>query len=514
MTHFARSSLIVATFFGIDKVLAFGRQWIVNRQFGLSYELDVFNTANNIPDLLSALISGGALGVALIPVLSEYLERKNRAAAWELFSRILNLAFIVTAAIALVLALLAPWLVDTVIAPGFPAEQKALTSELMRLDLIAILVFSISGLVMSSLQANQHFLLPALAPALYNIGQIFGAVILAPESGFQIGPITLPAFGLGIHGLVYGVILGAVLHLGVQVPGLVHYRFRWKAAINLRHPGVRQVLTLLGPRVLTMFFIQMFFTVRDNLASGLGEGAVTALNLGWFIMQVPETLLGTAIAIVLLPTISELFAREEYNEFSNTINKALRVMLALTLPAAALLAVGLPPLVQFAFGFDPSGTATVVLATRIYLLGLAGHALLEIAARSFYAQQNATTPLWAAALNALIYIVMAVGLTRVLGFPGIALANILAFTFEALLLLWLLRRRYPGILRVGSTLLRVIPAVSATALGAYLLMRYLPLPAVPLSLGAMLLGLAVVVPFIRPELRVLIGLGRRAKTEE
>ena len=282
----ARSSIIIAVFFGLDKILGFVRQVLIARQFGLSYEIDAFNAANNIPDLLSALISGGALGVALIPVISEYLQLKGRPSAWDLFSRILNLAFLVTAGISALIILFAAPLVHSVIAPGFPPEQQALTISLMRWDLIAIIIFSISGLVMAGLQANQHFLLPAMAPGMYNIGQIFGVLILAPAVGYSFGGITLPAFGLGIYGLVYGVIIGSLLHLLIQVPALIHYKFRWTPAINLRDPGVQQVLRLLGPRVLTMFFLQIFFIARDNLASGLGEGSVTALNYGWFIMQV------------------------------------------------------------------------------------------------------------------------------------------------------------------------------------------------------------------------------------
>jgi putative peptidoglycan lipid II flippase len=513
MSHFARSSLIIAVFFGLDKIIGFVRTLIVNRQFGLTYELDVFNAANNIPDLLSALISGGALGVALIPVLSEFLQRDGRSAAWDLFSRIINFAFIVTGLIAAVIVLFAPWLVDNVIAPGFPAEQKVLTVQLMRLDLFAILIFSISGLVMAGLQANQHFILPALAPSLYNIGQIFGAVILAPEGGSTLGPITLPGFGLGIHGLVYGVIIGAALHLGIQVPGLIRYHFRWTPHIDFRHAGVLQVLRLLAPRVITMLFIQFFFLVRDNLASGMGEGAVTALNLGWFIMQVPETLLGTAIAIALLPTIAEIFARGERDNFRQSVNGAARAVLAFTFPAAILLAVGIRPLVQAAFGFEPSQTEMVVIATRFYLIGLAGHALLEIASRSFYAQQDATTPLIAAAINARVYFTLAVLLSKQFGFWGIAMANSLAFTSEALFLLWLLDRRFPGILKTRNTILRVF--FSSAVVGAILYFLFhleaisslSTLVNTAVTAGAMLLGFALIVPFILPEIRLLIHLG-------
>src|SRR3990172_5612981 len=428
MSHFAKSTLIIAFFFGVDKVLAFARQLIFTNQFGLSYQLDVFNAANNIPDLLSALISGGALGVALIPVLSDYMQKSGRSASWELFTRILNLAFILTAALAILLAILAPWLIDTIIVPGLPAEQRVLSVELMRLDLVAILIFSISGLAMAGLQANQHFILPALAPALYNIGQIFGGLVLSPEQGYQVGGITLPHFALGIHGLVYGVIIGSLLHLLIQAPGLLRYGFRWQPIIGLRTPGVQKVLVLMGPRVLTMLFIHIYFVARDNLASGLGEGSITALNLGWFIMQVPETLLGSAIAIALLPSISEIFSLGKKEEFTRTVNGAVRVLLALTIPAAVLLAVGLRPVVARAFpAFDAGQVELVVWVTRLYLAGLMGHALLEIASRSFYAQQNDVVPFFAAALNSVAFILLAIGLTAIMGAGGIALAGSIAF---------------------------------------------------------------------------------------
>ncbi|NUM48876.1 MAG: murein biosynthesis integral membrane protein MurJ, partial [Anaerolineales bacterium] len=476
LSHISRSSLIIAFFFGIDKVFAFARQIIQARIFGLTYDIDVFNAANNIPDLLSALISGGALGVAMIPVLSEYLQSKGRGEAWELFSRILNLAFLVTGIFALVIAVFAEPLVGRVIAPGFPDEQKALAAELMRLDLFAILIFSISGLMMAGLQANQHFIMPAMAPIFYNVGQLFGLMFLAPEPGATLGPLTLPGQGLGIHGLVYGVILGAALHLGIQIPALIKYRFKWVFGLGLNTPGVRQVMRLLGPRVATMFFIQSYFIIRDNLASRLGEGSVTALNYGWFIMQVPETLIGTALAIAILPTLSEHFARGDAEAYRDTINRAVRALLALTVPITALLFVGIGPLVQV-LGFDAAGTAMVISATRIYLLGLAGHSLLELASRSFYARQNAWVPFGAAAFTAALYLGLALLFTNLWGFVGIALANTAAFTLEALILFWLLHRRAPGILKVDSTVWRVVAGAVFGGLVVWGGLTFLPLNA-------------------------------------
>jgi len=512
MTHVARSTLIIAVFFGLDKVLGFLRQILIARQFGLSYEIDVFNAANNIPDLLSALISGGALGVALIPVISEFLHRKGRPEAWAVFSRVLNLAFLATAGIAVLIALFAQPLVSFIVAPGFPAEQQQLTVELLQLDLVAILIFSISGLVMAGLQANQHFLLPAMAPGMYNIGQIFGVLILAPAAGLTIGGIQLPAFGMGIRGLVYGVILGALLHLAIQIPGLVHYKFHWTARLEINDPGVRQVLHLLGPRILTMFFLQLFFIARDNLASGLGEGAVTALNMGWFIMQVPETLIGTALAIAVLPTLSELFSLGEYSAFGKTIRSAAQSLVGLTLPIAAILAVSLPPLVEYGFGFDPEATERVVWATRAYLLGLMGHSLLELASRSFYAHQNPRPPLLLAAINVLVYLVLAVSFSRLLGATGIALANSIAFTLEAVALLFLLRRRFTQV-GVGSmVLVRALLAAGLGSLAAFLLMERLPAQPLLAAIAALVGGGLVALPFMWQVLGGLLHLGGNPST--
>ena len=204
LTHIARSALIIAVFLGLEKLLGFVRQLLIARQFGLSASLDVFNAANNLPDLIFGLISGGALAIAFIPVLSEYLEERGRPQMWDLFSRVANLVFLATAGVSVLVAIYARQLVGSNlgIAPGFSLDQQALVVDLMRLNLVATLLFSLSGLVIAGLQANQHFLLPALAKSMYDIGTLIGVIILAPETGYQIGPITLPALGLGVYGLL------------------------------------------------------------------------------------------------------------------------------------------------------------------------------------------------------------------------------------------------------------------------------------------------------------------------
>ena len=504
LSHVARSSLLVAAFFALDKGLGFVRQVIIGRQFGISAELDAFNAANNLPDLLFALISGGALALALIPVLAEVLERQGRPPMWELFSRIGNWAFLLTAGLALGIAALAGPIVrsELGIAPGFTPDLQALVVNLMRLNLVATLIFSLSGLVMAGLQANQHFLLPAMAPVFYDIGQIFGALVLAPSVGLALGPLRLPAAGWGVHGLVVGVILGAVLHLAIQIPGLLRFRFRWTPRLGLHHPGLQQVAHLLGPRILTIGAFNLIFIVQDNLASRLGVGAVTALAFGWLIMQVPETIVGTALGTALLPTLSEQVARGDEQAFAASLGRAVQVLLAFCLPATVILAIVIRPLVQAAFGFDAAGTDLVAWATRAYLLGLTGHSLLEVAARAFYARMDARTPLLATMAGAVLFVVAGIGLFTPLGAPGIGLANSLAFSLEAGLLLVLLSRRFPAVLRQGRVLTRVGFGSALAGLAAWALMASVP-SALPGALAASLAGGAIALAFVIPEIKLL-----------
>jgi putative peptidoglycan lipid II flippase len=498
LSFLARTSLLIAVFFFIDKILAFVRIGIISRQFADSVELlDTFNAANNLPDVLFALISGGALAMAFIPLMSEYLTTRGRAAAWDLFSRVANLAFLVTGSIAIVVAIFSEPIVNAElgIAPGFGAEQRTLLAELMRLNLIGTIIFSISGLVMASLQANQHFLLPALAPTMYNIGQILGAIFLVPL--------------YGIHGLVYGVILGAALHLLVQVPGLLRYEFKWTPALDLRHSGLLEALRLLAPRLLTMLGIQLIVIARDNLASRLDQvGAVTSLTYGWMIMQVPETLIGTAIATAMLPTLAEFAARAEWKGFHLAVEKALRVIISLTLPVAAVMAAGINPLVRAAFGFDEATSTLVTWTTRAYLLTLTGYCIQEIAARSFYARKEPMFPLYAVILRLALFIgigILGVTSFRQIGAPMIAFAEI-ALLIEAIVLFTWLARRLGEPLRVWNAVARGLLAAVLGGVTAYLLALYVPGSAILTALLGMVVGGLIVLPLIWSEIRLLLKL--------
>ena len=507
LSKLSKVSLLLAVLFGIDKILGVARQMIISRQFGLSAELDVFNAANNLPDMLFMLISGGALAIAFIPVLTEVLSKKGQEKAWALFSNILNIAFLLTAAIAIIVAIFARPLItnELGIAPGFTEAQIDMTVRLLRMNLVSTLIFSLSGLVMAGLQANQHFLLPALAPILYDVGQIFGALILAPKEGLHIGGFTLPAFGMGTDGLVYGVIIGALLHLLIQVPALIKYKFKWSPKIDLKDEETRKVFKLMAPRLVSMFCVQMIFLAQDNFASRLETGSVTALTYGWWIMQVPQTLLGTSIATAILPTLSELFSSDKLDGFKEKIERASQVMLAITIPVAIIAGVVLTPAIQLLLGPDPIDTARVVDVSRIFLIGIVGHSVVELFVRSFYAMQKPKFPLLGAVSTLIIYIILNLVLAPLFQAKGVAAANTLAYTLQAVMLGFMLTPHLVSKMKLTNSLLRALLAAGIGGFVAFAILTWMPRFAGSLIgavLGA-LLGVAVAALIIRPDLKKL-----------
>jgi putative peptidoglycan lipid II flippase len=382
-----------------------------------------------------------------------------------------------------------------VIAPGFSNEQLLLLEELMRLNLIATVIFSISGLVAASLQANQHFVLPALAPTMYNIGQIVGAIYFVPR--------------FGVRGLVYGVILGAIMHLLIQLPGLIKFGFRWTPSLDLRHTGLIEALKLMAPRLLTMGGIQFIVLARDNLASRLDQaGAVTSLTYGWMIMQVPETILGTAIATAMLPTLSAYAAKGDWAEFRATIERALKVLISLTIPIAAVMGAGIHPLMRAAFGFDESTTQLLTATTRAYLLTLTGFTIHEVAARSFYARKEPMFPLYAVILRLAMFLgIGVVGITffKEIGAPVVAFAEI-ALLIEAIILFsWLSKRTHEPIY-VGSAVIKGLVAAVIGGIVTYAIALYLPGGAIVTALVGMVIGGLIALAIVWSEAKLLLKL--------
>lgn len=450
----ASATLIVMLFFVLSRVTGLLREMIVAAQFGASSELDAYLAAFRIPDLLFQLVAGGALGSAFIPTFAGHWVKQDQAGAWLLFSRVLNLITLILIALAGLAALFALPLIQHVIAPGFSASQQQLAAGLMRWMLISTVIFGASGLVMGALNATQHFLLPAAAPVLYNVAIMGGAWFLAPS--------------FGVRGMVIGVVVGAVAHFLVQVPGLLGRGARYTPSLSVSDPGVREVMRLMGPRVLGLFFVQLHFLVNTILASGLDEGRLAALNYAWMLMLLPQGVFAQAIATAIFPTFAAQIAAGDPKAMQRTFGQTLRIVLFLTLPAAMGLFVLRQPLVAMLFqrrNFSAEDTQLVGFALQFYAIGLTAHSLLEIIVRAFYALHDTWTPVVVGVTAMVANILLSLLLVRPLEHGGLALANSSATMLEMLCLLWLLRRRMGGI--DGPKLLESLlkSGVAALAMG-------------------------------------------------
>jgi putative peptidoglycan lipid II flippase len=270
-----------------------------------------------------------------------------------------------------------------------------------------------------------------------------------------------------------------------------------------------EALKLLGPRLVTMFGIQLIVIARDNLASRLNQtGSVTSLTYGWMIMQVPETLLGTAIATAMLPTLAEFATRQDWSAFRITVERALRVLIALTIPVAAVMAAGINPLVRVVFGFGSATTTLITWTTRAYLITLTGFTIQEIAARAFYVRKEPMVPLYAVFIRIGVFLLIGIaGVTflRGTGAPIIALAEI-ALLVEAIVMFGWLSRKMNEPLRVRSAVVKGILAAVIGGLTAYIVAVYLPGSAVLTALIGMMLGGLVALPIIWSEVRLLFKL--------
>ena len=425
----ASAATLVILLFILSRGTGLLREVIIGARFGTAADLDAYLAAFRIPDLLFQLVAGGALGSAFIPTFAAAWTEDSQQQAWLLFSRVLNL---LTLFLLLLcgLAMLFAEPLARVIAPGFSVEQQRLTASLMRWMLASTVVFGASGLIMGALNAVQHFLLPAVAPVLYNCAIIAGAWLLAPV--------------VGIHGLVIGVAAGAVLHLLVQLPALLRQNVRYRFSFRAGDAQVREVARLMGPRVLGLLFVQLNFFVNTVLASGLPDGSLSALNYAWLLMLLPQGIFAQAVATVAFPTFSAQVAAGNRAQLLETLTGLLRLILFLSIPAAFLLFVLDEPLIELLFQrgrFDAASTQAVAYALRFYALGLVAHAVVEIMVRVFYALHDTATPVVVGVVTMALNILLSLALIGRLSFGGLALANSIATALEMIVLLVLLGRK-------------------------------------------------------------------------
>lgn len=416
------STFVVAGGFLSSKILGLLRNSLTARAFGTSAEMDAFRVVNNFSDQLDSVIAGATIAAVFIPIFSSFMvrDKQEQQEGWRFASAILNDMFLLMTLVAVIGAVFAPQLIQYIVAPGFGVAQRELAVSLLRIVLLAVIIFGVSGTATGILHAQNRFVLASLASPLHNVGVIFGIVVLAPA--------------LGIFGLAWGIVIGSLLHLGIQIPALVRSGMRWFPTLRAGQGSMRELLRLLGPRAVTTNLGSVTRILMDNLASFLAVGSNSALGYAYTLWQFPETMIGTAIAIVVFPRLAQRVAANDMDGFRRLYRVALITILALAIPSTVIAILFAQPIVALIFErgeFTAESTALVAHVLRFYALAIVGESMLELTARVFYANRDSKTPMFVAIGVLILRTALMFWWRDTLGAAGLALAYAIGVTVEA-----------------------------------------------------------------------------------
>lgn len=437
-----RAAGIVALAVMSSRLLGLLREVLFAGLFGAGRNMDAFFIAFKAPNLLRDLFAEGALSTAFITVFSKKIQTEGDQSAWTLASKMATMTLIFMSAITVLGIIGADWII-ALLAPGFDAEKAELTILLTRIMYPFILMVSLAALVMGMLNAKNVFGIPAMASSFFNIGSILGGV------GF--GWLLDPSFGpKALIGLAIGTLIGGILQLGIQLPSLHRAGFRFHLDFHWRDPGVRQVLAIMVPSVIAGSAVQINVMVNSIFASFLADGAVSWLQYSFRLMQLPLGVFGVAIATVTLPVVSKIAAGGDIGHFRETIAKAMRLSVFLTLPSALGLMVLGQPIIELIYQrgkFTMVETLHTAEALQFYAIGLVGYSCIKVLAPAFYAMDRKWVPMvvsfGAIGLNiSLNYLFI---FYAGMGHRGLALSTALSATANFSCLYWLMKRYLGGL---------------------------------------------------------------------
>ncbi len=452
----ARNLSIVGVAMIASRLLGLLREIVMANRFGTSSDYDAYVSAFRIPDLLFLVVMSGAFGSAFIPIFGSFLARGRKDDADRLASAVITFTALITLGLGLLAFALASPIMRYIVAPDLAPDTMELAIRTMRALLLSPVLLGLGIAAKGILEAQSQFLLPALAPIVYNLAIIAAALVLAPEYG--IGGVTL------------GVIVGAALHVGIQIPGLVRTGFQFRPTVSRQVAGLKDVGILLIPRVIGQAAFQINFVAVNAFAASAGEGRVSGLNYAWQMMMLPNGVLALSIGTVLFPTMTKQFELGQIDEMKSTLLRALRAMTFLVVPASIGLLIFGTSIFQSIFqtgNFTSQSTRLAAQPLALLAGGLIFYSLVEVLARTFYAMKDTKTPVIAGIVIIVINITISWLVVERLGHVGLAMSLSISTMIEALILLAVLRRRIGGFgSSFGVWLAKVIAAGAAMAIAA------------------------------------------------
>lgn len=455
------AALILGVSSLLSRIVGLYRDRVFTSTFGAGDTFDSFVVAFRIPDLIFNLVVIGALSAAFIPLFTEKMVsgKKGEEEAHRFALSILHLMSIGIGIFSICFAIFAPQIIP-LIAPGFAGDKLQVTVMLSRIMAIQPILLCVSFVFSGILNSYKRFLAYALAPILYNVGIIVGAEYFVPY--------------IGVAGLGWGVVLGALLHAGVQLPSVLRVGFTWKPVLISSSKDLLNIWRMMLPRVFGLVAQQANLFVVTILGSGLLSGSISAFHLANNVQYIPIGIFGIAFAQAAFPTLSEQFARKKLVEFRNTITKSFRYILFFVIPVSALFYLLRAQIIRVLFGhgaFNWADTTATYETFGFLVISIFAQATIPLLTRAFYAQQNTKIPvlisLGSIAINSLI----AFPFAHKYGVQGLAIAFSVSTIIQLAVLLGILHVRLDGFedKKVLVSLGKIAIATIVAALSAQLL---------------------------------------------
>ncbi len=435
------AAMILALASVASRFLGLLRDRMLAGSFGAGDTLDVYYAAFRMPDLVYNLLIMGALSAGFIPVFVAWQEKNNNALKeeWQFVNSLINILLVALLILGGLFFIFAPELIK-LITPGFSAEKMNLTVLLTRIMFLSPLLLGLSSVFGGILQSAKRFLIFSLTPIFYNLGIIFGILFFVPK--------------YGAPGLAWGVVLGAALHMIIQLPAVRHLGWRWRPLFNWRDKNILCLARLMGPRTLTLAISQLNFLAITIVASTLAAGSLAIFNLAYNIWTFPLGVMAASLATAVFPSLSENAAQRDWLGFAKNFSATFRHILFLIIPFSVLLIVLRAQIVRVILGtgkFDWSDTILTINALQYLTLGLLAEALMLLLVRGFFALEDTKTPFWLGLVGSILRIGGAWLLMAPLGVGGLALGWALGGTFN-MILLWFFLERKVADLRFGEIL--------------------------------------------------------------
>ncbi len=423
------ATFLVATFGLFSRFLGLIRDRILASKFGAGDTLDIYYAAFKIPDLIFNLLILGALSAAFIPVFTSLISQEKERDAWKLVNKMMSLAGIVLILIIGIIFIFTPVLISWIVF-GFEPEKQVSAVALTRIILISPLLLGFSGILGGILNSYKKFFFYSLAPIFYNIGIIIGVIFFVEV--------------FGIKGLAYGVVLGAFLHLLIQLPEVIRCGFKFKLDFNFKDSNLKKVLMLMIPRTMGLAVVQVNFLIVTILASTLDSGSLAVFNLANNIQSVPLGLFGISFAIVAFPTLTCSWAQNKKSEFIANFSSVFEKILFFIIPTSVVFIVLRAQLVRIILGsgrFDWQDTILTFQALGVFSLSLFAQSLIPLLARAFYAIHNTKIPFLVGLFSEAVNLILALILIKEYQLIGLVWSFSIATIINMILLLIILRKK-------------------------------------------------------------------------